>query len=154
MKQIPCTQLEYEEDGLYYHEGRPFTGVSLTIGKDGGILGQSEFRDGLPWGTVRKWFASGRLALEGHLVAGALHGRRREWFEDGRPKVDEDYELGICLRRNRWDETGNQIEDFHLKPTDNAFQTLQTLRKCNAHAGWVATDSRSSPVADPDSSTP
>jgi hypothetical protein len=128
MKRVPIGELDYPgEDGLYYHEGEPFTGVSFD--RDGlGLRSETEFRDGLTWGITRKWHLSGILEFEKQCVSGVWHGLCQEWDDRGRPIAYEVYELGVCVYRQRWAE-GVQVEDWRLIESDNDFATLQMLRK-------------------------
>jgi antitoxin component YwqK of YwqJK toxin-antitoxin module len=134
MKRIPDSELDYPgDDGLYYHEGTPFTGIAYHLSRDGGIESEVEYQSGLGNGVGKNWFPSGALAAEYQASGGVYHGQRRQWHQNGRLASEEMYEHGICLRRKRWDEGGIQVEDFVLKETDRDFRTLQMFRKRAAH---------------------
>lgn len=128
MKRVPETELDYPgDDGLYYHDGEPFTGV--VFGRTGtGLQSESEYRHGMAWGVSRTWHPSGAPASERQCVAGVFHGLIQEWDEHGRLTLYEVYELGVCVWRRRWTE-GRLNEDWQLTETDTDFATLQMLRK-------------------------
>jgi antitoxin component YwqK of YwqJK toxin-antitoxin module len=139
MERVPYSELDYPgDDGLYYHEGAPFTGVAYQMAKGGWLESEVEYRDGLANGPGKSWFPSRSLAAECRTAGGVYHGLRRQWHENGRSAAEEMYEHGICLWRRRWDAEGNQIEDFRLKETDRDFGALQMFRKHSAGQGWEA----------------
>ena len=84
MKRVPESELDYPgDDGLYYHDGVPFTGVAYNrAGR--GLRTEEEYRDGLSWGAVRRWHPTGTPASEKQTVAGVFHGLCLEWDEQGR----------------------------------------------------------------------
>jgi antitoxin component YwqK of YwqJK toxin-antitoxin module len=129
---------------VYYHEGKPFTGVSFTLHGNGKLRSETEFRDGLEWGQSKSWYPSGALAQELGAARGALHGRKRQWHENGQLAFDEEWELGICVRRKQWNAQGAQEVDYTLQPTDRSFELLQSMRKWEARMG--AAESRAAPA--------
>jgi antitoxin component YwqK of YwqJK toxin-antitoxin module len=130
MKRVPHSVLDYnEDDGLYYHDGLPFTGVSYTVGGNARLEGEAEYRDGVVWGLARSWHPSGLPASEAHCARGVWDGIRREWNESGRLRLEEAYEKGVCLCRKRWDEQGSLVEDYRLRESDPDFETLKLARE-------------------------
>jgi antitoxin component YwqK of YwqJK toxin-antitoxin module len=139
MDRVPHDELLYdEEEGIYEHDGVPFKGISFRLAPGGWLESEQEFREGLPWGMGRTWFAPERLASESSSVGGVWHGVRREWHENGRLALEEMCELGVTLSRKRWNEEGQLIEDYHLQVTDPDYETLLMFRKHNAKRGWTA----------------
>jgi antitoxin component YwqK of YwqJK toxin-antitoxin module len=129
MKRVPQNSLDYPGDGYYYLDDEPFTGVAVSLYEDGSPKSETEFKNGLKWGLERHWFAVDKLRYEAELQRGVVHGKERVWYPDGQLKEEGDYEFGITLRRKKWDEDGNLVEDFELKETDSNYNLLQTLRK-------------------------
>lgn len=120
--------LEYPGDGLYYHEGKPFTGVVESLSDEGGVLAKEEFRDGLLSGWKRAWHRPGTLAREAQCEEGGLHGLSREWDEDGHLVAEDHYEDGVRVSGKRWDVGGTLTEEFHLQESDPAFMIVQASR--------------------------
>jgi hypothetical protein len=58
-----------------------------------------------------------------------LHGRKREWHEDGRLAADGEYEHGIVLWEKKWDERGALVDDYALRDADPDAQTLRLYRR-------------------------
>jgi antitoxin component YwqK of YwqJK toxin-antitoxin module len=132
LKRVPSSELTPDSDcndGVYYHDGKPFTGISFSLHRNGSIRSETEFRDGLEWGISKSCYPSGALAKDIGVARGGLHGRKREWRENGQLALDEQWELGICLRRQKWNEQGELEVDFTLQPGDQMFEMLQSLRK-------------------------
>lgn len=62
--------------------------------------------DGRKDGVLREWYGEGRLRLEENYKAGELDGLRREWDESGRLTVEERYCKGeLDGLRREWDES-------------------------------------------------
>jgi antitoxin component YwqK of YwqJK toxin-antitoxin module len=134
-KRVLEESLEYGDDGFYRHEGELFTGTAFALSDEGWIETESEYREGVLWGTSRGWFGPDRLAYEHRNISGLQGGVGREWHENGRLAAEELYEHGIRLRGKRWDREGNLIEDYHLQETDPDFRTLQIYRDAYGPGG-------------------
>lgn len=81
MERVPDENLEYADNGLYYLNGVPFTGVAYTLYDDGRLESEVEIQNGLV-GRV----GSGIIFPNSSNVAGAvvtsephpsIHGIRR-----------------------------------------------------------------------------
>ncbi|HJZ56871.1 MAG TPA: hypothetical protein VKE74_18020 [Gemmataceae bacterium] len=127
-------RVPYEEIGCggpfhqYYYRDQPFSGVAYTLHQTGQVESEIEFRNGHPNGVTRVYTKAGVLREENHCWSGIYHGRRRLWQEDGRPELDEQWELGICVARRRYVD-GQMVEDYRLARTDPAFRTLEVYRQ-------------------------
>lgn len=129
MKRVPQDLLDYPGDGYYYLDDTPFTGVAFSLFEDGSLKSDTEYRQGLKWGLERHWFRPGNLEYEAEMQRGVLYGKKRSWNSDGKINEEGDYEHGITLRRRKWDEDGNLVENFELKQTDSNFNLLQQFRE-------------------------
>ena len=138
-----------ENDGVYYHRGEPFTGVAYSVHGNGRLRSETEFRAGLEWGLTRLWFPSGAPSQEFGMARGAFHGRKQEWYENGRQGLDEQWELGICLRRQRWDEGGVLVDEFTLAEGSPDMETLRLLRRWAERMAQAESTTAPSPPASP-----
>src|SRR5262245_47083634 len=131
MKRVPEGSLEYPGNGCYYLDDKPFTGVGFALHPDGWLQVETEYKDGLKWGTQREWFAADKLLTEAELKSGVVHGKQRFWHRNGKLAEEGEYEFGVPLRRKKWDEDGNLVEDFELKETDpdSNYHFLEKLRE-------------------------
>jgi len=135
MKRVPQDSLDYPGDGYYYLDNEPFTGVAFSLYEDGSLEAATEYKHGLGWGLAREWFGPNKLQSEAELQRGVVHGKERIWYPDGRLREEGDYEHGITLKRKKWDEDGNLVEDFELKETDSNFTLLRQLREIERKRG-------------------
>ncbi len=129
MKRVPADSLDYRaEDGRQCLDGVPFTGVAYYLDGQGQLVGEIEYRDGLEWGLKREWYGPDEPYYEGRFFMGVLHGKEREWHDNGQLAEEGDYEYGFALRRKKWDEDGNLEEEFELKETDPDYKRLENYR--------------------------
>jgi hypothetical protein len=128
MLRVREEELDYPgDDGLYYYDGEPFTGVAVCYA-GARLQAETEYRDGVGWGVVRTWHPSGAPASEKQCAGGVFHGLCTEWDEQGRLTLYEVYEQGICIWRRRW-EAGQLVEEHRLHETDRDYGTLPMLRQ-------------------------
>ncbi len=124
---VSSENLEYTEDGLYFYEGKPFTGVEV-FEENGWIQGEHELRQGLKWGLQRSWYRPGVREEEAECAWGGYHGSVRKWHWNGHLALDGEFEHGIRVRVKEWDEDGKLTEDYTIQPTDSWYDTLQMYR--------------------------
>ncbi|MGW3071324.1 toxin-antitoxin system YwqK family antitoxin [Kitasatospora sp. NPDC001132] len=127
MDRVPADRVDYEDDGLHYLDGAPFTGVAFTE-KGGALRSEATYREGLRWGPTKEWYPSGQPMVDSAFVRGALHGRAREWHRNGQLAEDGEYEYGIALWAKQWDENGVLEDDHTLTESNSDHQTLLRFR--------------------------
>jgi hypothetical protein len=124
---VRSEQLDYNEDGLYCYEGKPFTGIEV-FEKNGWLQGEHELRQGVKWGRQRSWHRPGVPEEEAECAWGGYHGSVRKWHWNGQLALEGDYEHGIRVRAKEWDEEGKLTDDYTIQPTDSWCDTLQMYR--------------------------
>jgi antitoxin component YwqK of YwqJK toxin-antitoxin module len=129
MKRVPANKVRFEDDGLYYCDGEPFTGVKFTEFPDGSLRSESEYRDGLRWGKSREWHKNGTLVSEAEFFRDVLHGVAREWSPAGRPESEIVCEYGITLHEREWDDEGNLVKEHKIQEGSRDHQRLLSLKK-------------------------
>jgi hypothetical protein len=117
-----------EGNGIYTYEGRPFTGIAREFYSDGKVRCESQFIDGHQEGVSKEWYENGQLAFDGVYLGDGLHGLSREWHPNGQLREESLCEYGICIESTEWDENGVLIKEFHLQPTDLAYEFLMQKR--------------------------
>ncbi len=138
MKRVPETELDYPGgDGLYHHEGEPFTGVSYTTYPTGELEYEAEWRHGAEWGFQRKYAPGGTLIEAGEYRAGFREGVWRTWHADGRLASEEVCELGAVLTRRRWDAAGNLVETYRLEEGTPGYRALEMYRRIYGQSGYL-----------------
>jgi hypothetical protein len=68
-----------------------------------------DYRDGKVNGWARIWYKSGQLFLEATYKDNKMHGVRRAYYENGQLFCRAEFEEGQLVRRENWDEEGNEI---------------------------------------------
>ena len=111
------------EDGVFYHDGKPFTGIGLEKKRFINLYGESEF-DGhnLNWernyvngiidGVQRAYYKSGQLATEYTVINKLTVGSFKKWFDNGQLQFFANYNRNSELEgvATEWDEFGNVIK--------------------------------------------
>lgn len=116
-------------NGNWMYDGRPFTGVAYSAFKDGTPRSEQQFRDGLLWGPSWERYLNGAMYAESHYFRDILHGRAREWHEDGQLAEDGEYEYRYALWSKKWTPSGDLVNDYRLSESSSAFEGLQHLRQ-------------------------
>lgn len=121
-------------NGNWMHKGRPFTGVAYSLAPNGTVRSEQEFRNGLRWGPCRERYRSGQRYAESHFCRDVLHGRARQWHENGQLAEDGWYEYGIALWEKKWAEDGTLLEEYTLTEADANHALLQSFRRIYGEA--------------------
>lgn len=128
MQSVSFDDLLYEDDGMYSHEGIPFSGVACDYFPDGRMRSATQFVNGHQEGVAKEWYSNGQIKFERMYLGDGLHGRSKEWHPNGQLKEESVYEFGICLESKEWDDKGLLIKQAHLHTTDVAYQLLMKKR--------------------------
>jgi antitoxin component YwqK of YwqJK toxin-antitoxin module len=91
------------------------TGSFLYWSSAGVRIAQLPFEDDMLSGTLALWYATadrtgeGRRKLEAVYVAGRLHGVKRSWYPDGRPRSEFRYDKGTLVDARAFSEAGTAL---------------------------------------------
>jgi antitoxin component YwqK of YwqJK toxin-antitoxin module len=130
MVRVPYNDLDFPDwDHGYTYDGESFTGIAYELSEGGRLTSEVEFRCGIQAGTWREWYPNGTLAKEAHLERGAWHGHCREWHSNGQLALDGEWEYGVCLRNQRWDENGVLIDEYRVESDPAAGEALEGYRR-------------------------
>jgi antitoxin component YwqK of YwqJK toxin-antitoxin module len=134
MLRVPERDLRYnDEEGIYYYGDRPFTGVAFRTYPSGSPMTETQYEDGLFHGISRGFWESGKPETETSYAFGGQHGKSRSWYANGQLAEEDEAECAIIVRRKKWDEAGNLVEEWELKESDPNYEVLLHCRK--AYAG-------------------
>jgi len=136
LPRVPDSELDYERDLVFTHEGVPFSGIGYEERSDLG-LSEVSYRDGMQHGVSRDWFPSGKLKGESRYRENSLHGTTRELDEDGHILMEIEYEYGIVVSSRELDDHGNEIRSFEIETKDRLYAMLERLRTEKA---WRSSD--------------
>ena len=117
------------DDGRMYLDDEPFTGIGFFLDDEGQLETETTYREGIQMGLRRAWFETGQLQHEYMMFRGVLHGKKREWHFNGQLSEEGDCEFGYVLRRKRWNEDGELIEDFEVDANDPIYEQVKLDRE-------------------------
>lgn len=104
MIRMDYDDLDNDDWGTYYLDGKPFTGVAYECYRDGQVSSEVEIVDGIADGYVREWYQSGKIQLEGYGRSSGGHAWSREWYESGILKRESISEFGVLVKETLWNE--------------------------------------------------
>jgi antitoxin component YwqK of YwqJK toxin-antitoxin module len=134
VNRINIIDVEFNDDYSYSYRGKAFSGVACEYDDNSKLIAELTFENGIQEGVSRWFFSSGQKRSEKCYHFNTLHGEGREWFEDGNLRERTLHEFGVLIEKDTWDADSNSISTFRIAETDQAYATLQKLRK----AKWQA----------------
>jgi len=96
-------------------------GSFLFWSSSGVRIAQLPFDDDTLSGTLALWYSSadrsgeGRHKLEATYVGGRLHGIKRSWYPDGRPRAEFRYDKGTLVDARAFNEAGRALSAVDAK---------------------------------------
>ena len=111
-------ELDVDVDGMYFWEGKPFTGTAYELHDNTQVWSEVEMIEGMPNGEVREWFPSGKLKMEGYGKLGERESWSREWFENGTLKRESISENNRRIKELIWNEQGELISEYERPSSD------------------------------------
>ena len=116
--------------GLWVLDGLAYTGTVIIDDPLGVVYREEEIRNGEQCGLSRVWFVqTGKLHTDSTKRFGVLHGPLRRWHPNGQLTADEQYEFGIRVSCQSWDQDGMILEDYTLTESDADYQRLVQWRR-------------------------
>ena len=128
MNRVNIIDIEFNDDYSYRHRGVLFTGVAYECRRDGTLVSEMTFVDGIKEGESREWYPTGNKRTETNYKYNTLHGLGMEWFETGGQKRRTIHELGVLIESDEWDEDGNPVSSYRLTETHPNYEVLRKLR--------------------------
>lgn len=129
---VPMDDIDEGDDEVARLDGEPFTGLAYESGDGERLESEMAYRDGLPHGTARDYFADGRTKGETEFREGRRHGIERDWYENGVLASESEFEFDVLVERKRWDALGKQTSHFVLEPGEPQYRILEMLRRRGA----------------------
>lgn len=112
---------EYGDGHRLLYQGELYTGEVEVTGPDGQVLAVYGYRSGHKSGPQLTWYPDGTKESEGVVDQGMNLGDTRQWHPNGQlATVVSHAPDGVPYRHQRWDESGNLVEDQRLgRPEDD-----------------------------------
>ncbi|GAB2686974.1 hypothetical protein GCM10027271_57250 [Saccharopolyspora gloriosae] len=99
-----------DASGHVFHQGEPFTGVTVATSQDGRVVSTHSYFAGYPDGPYQEWRSPDLLRKEGQMRNGIPIGTHREWHPNGQIATESDFDdHGSQVDFRAWDENGIQI---------------------------------------------
>lgn len=118
-------------NGMYYFEGKPFTGVAEERRADGTLWTETAILNGVEHGPYREWNADGLLTAEWTHDGGAVHGVLRKRHDNGRLAEETEYLWGYNMKSTKWDYDGEVLLRMELKPDDLTYREAMRIAANN-----------------------
>ena len=104
---VEYAKLEYESDGSFSFDGKPFTGTATDQHKKTGTRSKAyQFKEGKLHGLVREWYADGTPAAKKFYKEGKRHGKTEYWDEKGKLTATKIYKDDVHV-----DKDGKPVEE-------------------------------------------
>src|SRR5258708_32491247 len=104
MSKVDISEVDFNDDYSFTRGGVPFTGTACEYDKQGKLVAEMAFRDGMKNGISTQYFPSGGLRFEKSYCDNTLQGEGREWFENGKLKQRTLHEFGFLVENDEWDD--------------------------------------------------
>ena len=117
---IDYSLTEQREDGLLYRKshGMPYTGQVVLKGKDGFLIMNCIYSNGLPHGKMERFHKDDSPSMEAIYINGNLAGTKISWWGNGNIKEEEYWDKGQYQGKSVWDRFGRLIRK-ELVPPDS-----------------------------------
>jgi len=131
------------EKGIFYHHGRPFTGLRMTQFGDGSVQHKTPFRRGLKHGLDSAWYPNGQVKYARMYAMGKKAGVHSMWYDNGVLKSLGTYQNDFYQGNlKEWYPDGNLYRDFNY--VDGQEAGLQQMWKSDGRikANYVVRQGR------------
>jgi hypothetical protein len=129
---VPDSELDFDEELTYTWHGELFTGVGFEE-MPGGGLSEVSYKYGIQEGPAVDWYPAGGVRGESHFQENVLHGKMREYTEDGALSSESSYEYGILVERRDRNANGDIVTSFTIDPESEVYSMLERYRR---ERGW------------------
>jgi antitoxin component YwqK of YwqJK toxin-antitoxin module len=132
MERVNIDELDsdYTEGGsiIYIWEGRPFTGIAYELNRDGNLVNETSYVEGIEDGLKKDWYPNGQPKSSTEMKWNRPHGNFTHWHVNGQKKYEGVAELGHDLNSQEWDESGKLINEYQIESDPKELASLETDR--------------------------
>lgn len=102
-------------EGLYYFEGVPFSGRSISLYPDRSKASSVEYQKGKKHGTYRRWFENGIKSFESEYIDGKQAGKTISWWRNGNKRSESNFKAGILDGvQEEWYKSGAKFKKMNI----------------------------------------
>jgi antitoxin component YwqK of YwqJK toxin-antitoxin module len=107
--------LTLRNDSLFL-VNKPFTGTVSELEEDGDTILIDSWRQGVQHGRFKQWYMDGQPAEERNYENGQKTGTHRGWYPDGKPRFVYEFSQGEHHgKAEEWYPNGKPYRIFHYK---------------------------------------
>jgi antitoxin component YwqK of YwqJK toxin-antitoxin module len=90
----------------------PYTGCAFQLYPGGALAGELNLVEGYREGAKREWFEDGRLRLDATFVNDMAQGDWRSWYKSGGLEFEGVFEKGRSVWYRKYNENGVLIDEY------------------------------------------
>lgn len=122
-------RITYDSDRMLFKK-KPFTGTLAFDYDNDRVHCKELYKNGLANGTCKTWHKNGLTKEISNYLNGVKHGNHLEYWEDGTLMTNSQYEWGIKLFEQNFDEAGSVWSEYKIDFNN------KTLRRVRDVEGW------------------
>lgn len=111
-RRVDGAEVDLADGHVWMCAGERFTGTAVDRFRDGTLLGETEYRAGVPDGLSRTYWPSGVVRREAWYDYG-IKPRERTWYEDGSPQEDVVLDQDGVKHHYRYAEDGSMTKSYY-----------------------------------------
>jgi len=104
---------EYYDNGLLKAKGLMKEGLKqgkwMFYFESGEVQMEINYKDDIQDGEFKRWYTNGNLAVESFYIGGRNDGCWKDYYETGNIKEIGEYQNGVYIPIEFWDEKGVQL---------------------------------------------
>ena len=114
--EVNADQIElHANEGLFYFEETPFTGIALKYYDNGIVAESAQFQNGKRHGLLKKWYASGVMSYMANYKEGKYHEKTYSWWGNGKLRSESTFKAGIAHGIQKlWYSSGEPFKQLNL----------------------------------------
>lgn len=116
-------------DNAEDENGSPFNGIAYETYANGMLRYFSIYKNGFQHGLTHEFYESGKTKSKQLMERGQIIGKKISWNENGEIKSIGEYENGIELNYQEWDENGNLAVSRVLSEISDNYKLLNLRRE-------------------------
>jgi antitoxin component YwqK of YwqJK toxin-antitoxin module len=116
------------DDDLSVLDSTPYSGTAFLLYPDGSLKREVTYQNGFEEGDCREWHPNGNLRREWLAERGRATGNVKEWHADGTVKSVGEYEFGVELQYDEWNESGDLVAHRRIDENTRSFKYSQRKR--------------------------
>jgi antitoxin component YwqK of YwqJK toxin-antitoxin module len=115
--------------------GKPFTGIGFGEHPNGRLKRELPYNNGFPEGLCKEWHPNGQIEREWFAAHGRAIGKAQTWFENGNIQSIAEYEYGVEMHYEEWDNDGKKTVAREIRKDSKLYEYVQIMRDDGSREG-------------------